>query len=83
MYTWKFSPSCFDTFDIPLGIKNKLKNLKIENQISLKEVLNGENYYKNKDINEAENLLLNMLNFDSHKRFSAAQCLEHPFLLSK
>jgi glycogen synthase kinase 3 beta len=58
-------------------ILNKCKNLVV---YPLDEILNPNNKYNKKDIDEVCDLLYNMLNFDYNKRFTAEQCLEHKFL---
>ena len=66
-------------FDIPLPFKQFLKEYKIDKFYSLSEILNKHNYYSKKDIDEACDLLNNMLKWDYNKRFSAEECLKHSF----
>lgn len=58
-------------------ILNKCKDMTV---YPLDEILNSNNKYNKKDIDEVCDLLYNMLNFDYNKRFTAEQCLEHQFL---
>jgi glycogen synthase kinase 3 beta len=45
----------------------------------LNEILDPDNQYNKNDIDDACDLLYNMLNWDHNKRFSAEQCLAHNF----
>ena len=69
-----------DQFDIPQSFKIFLKNYKVDKFYSLSEILNKKNLYSEKDIDEASDLLSNMLQWDYRQRFSAEDCLKHPFL---
>ena len=63
--------------------KKILEAIKIfENAIPypLNEILDHENYYNKKDMNDVCDLIYNMLNYDYNKRYTAEQCLSHPFL---
>ena len=66
-------------FDIPQDFKQYLKEYKIDKFYSLSEILNPQNHYSKKDIDEACDLLNNMLKWDYKKRFSAEECLKHKF----
>ncbi len=58
-------------------ILNKCKDMTV---YPLDEILNSNNKYNKKDIDEVCDLLYKMLSFDYNKRFTAEQCLEHQFL---
>ena len=66
-------------FNMPKNYKQYLKNYKIKKVYSLEEILNKNNIYNKKDIDEACDLLYNMLKWDYDKRFSAEECLRHKF----
>ena len=70
-----------DQFDIPQSFKQFLKEYKIEKLYTLAEILNAKNYYSKKDIDDACDLLMNMLKWDYNQRFSAEECLKHKFFL--
>ena len=46
---------------------------------SFEKILNKENKYSDEDAKNASDLILNMLNFDYDKRYSAEISLNHPF----
>ena len=71
--------SYFDCFDISADIKLLLRKAKLKKKIKISHVLNQFGYYQKKDIEDAEDLLINMLNFDYDERFTANLCLKHPF----
>jgi serine/threonine protein kinase len=66
-------------FDIPIPFKQFLKDYKIEKFYSLSEILNAKHYYSQTDIDEASDLLSNMLKWDYNQRYSAEECLRHKF----
>ena len=66
-------------FNMPKNFKQYLKNYKIKKVYSLEEILNKNNIYNKKDIDEACDLLYNMLKWDYDERFSAEECLRHKF----
>ena len=68
-----------DQFNIPSAFKQFLKDYKIDKFYSLPEILNSKNYYSPSDIEEACDLLINMLKWDYNQRFSAEGCLRHKF----
>ena len=68
-----------DQFDIPQSFKQYLKEYKIDKFYTLKEILNKDKHYSQKDMNDACDLLNNMLKWDYNERFSAEQCLKHKF----
>ena len=68
-----------DQFDMPKCFKQFLKNYKPKRIFSLEEILNNNNIYNKKDIDEICDLLYNMINWDFNERFSAEECLKHKF----
>jgi len=72
-------PDYLNEFDIPKAFKEYLKNYKISKFYTLQEILNKDNYYKKKDIDEIADLLNHMLQWDYRERYSAEQCLKHKF----
>ena len=60
-----------------MNFLNQCKDIKV---YPLNEILDPTNKYNKKDIDEVCDLLYNMLNWDYNKRFTAEQCLMHPFL---
>ena len=46
----------------------------------MEEIINVDNFYNKKDIDEVCDLLYNMLSWNYKKRYTAEQCLAHPFL---
>ena len=67
-------------FDIPIPFKQFLKDYKIEKFYSLSEILNAKHYYSQTDIDEASDLLSNMLKWDYNQRYSAEECFRHKFI---
>ena len=70
----------FEQFPLPKNYIDYLEQFEINNTAQLNKVLNENNYYSQKEANEAADLIINMLNWDINKRYSAEQCLKHPFL---
>ena len=66
-------------FSMPNQFREFIKNYKIKKFYSLKEILNRNNYYEPDDIDEACDLLYNMLKWNYNERFSAEECLNHNF----
>ena len=66
-------------FNMPNQFREFIKNYKIKKFYSLKEILNRNNHYDHKDIDEACDLLYNMLKWNYNERFSAEECLRHNF----
>ena len=56
-----------------------MKSYKIDKFYSLSEILNAKKHYSEKDIDEASDLLYNMLKWDYNERFTAEECLRHKF----
>ena len=73
----------FSKFNLPENYVKYFDSVKIRGIDKFDEILNEEGFYDKKEIKNAANLILNMLNWDINKRFSAEQCLNHPFLSSK
>ena len=67
---FKMEKSFYDILD-------ECKNIDV---YPLSEILNPNNKYNKKDIDEVCDLLYNMLCWDYNKRFTADQCLKHNFL---
>ena len=70
----------FEQFPLPKNYIDYLDEFKINNTAQLDKVLNENNFYSQKDASEAADLIINMLNWDINRRYSAEQCLKHPFL---
>ena len=70
----------FEQFPLPKNYIDYLEQFKINNTAQLDKVLNENNFYSQKDASEAADLIINMLNWDINRRYSAEQCLKHPFL---
>ena len=68
-----------EQFNIPSAFKQFLKNYKIDKFYGLPEILNSKNYYSQLDIEEACDLLNNMLKWDYNQRLTAEECLRHKF----
>ena len=67
-------------FNLSKTILDAIKIFEKAKTYPLDEILDNQNYYNKKDIKEVCDLLNNMLNLDYNKRYTAEQCLEHPFL---
>ena len=70
----------FEQFPLPRNYIDYLEQFNINETARLDKVLNQNNFYTQKDAAEAADLIYNMLNFDINNRYSAEQCLRHPFL---
>ena len=70
-------------FDLP---KNFLEYFETINEIKdvktypLDELLNKKKFYKDEDINEACDLIFHMITWDYDTRYTAEECMSHPFL---
>ena len=73
----------FSKFTLPPNYVKYFETVKINGINKFDEVLNEEGFYDRNEIKNAANLILNMLNWDEDKRFSAEQCLNHPFFSNK
>jgi glycogen synthase kinase 3 beta len=70
----------FEQFPLPRNYIDYLEQFNINETARLDKVLNQNNFYTQKDSAEAADLIYNMLNWDINNRYSAEQCLRHPFL---
>ena len=68
-----------EQFKIPKEIKEYLKNFKVKSTYSWEEILNKENIYDKKDIDDVSDLLYKMMKWDYNERYSSKQCLKHKF----
>ena len=68
-----------EQFKIPKEIKEYLKNFNVKSTYSWEEILNKENIYDKKDIDDVSDLLYKMMKWDYNERYSAKQCLKHKF----
>ena len=73
----------FSKFGLPKNYVEYFDSVKIRGIDKFDELLNEDGYYDKKETKNAADLILNMLKWDINKRYSAEQCLEHPFLSSK
>ena len=67
----------FQLEDNVIDAIKKFENIKV---IKLNDILNINKYYDKKDIDEACDLIYNMLDWDYNKRYTAEECLLHPFI---
>ena len=70
----------FQQFNIPDSFLEFIKNYKNFKVYPLNMILNSDGKYSKKDVEEACDLLQNMLKWNFNKRFTAEQCLNHNFL---
>ena len=70
----------FEQFPLPKNYVDYLEQFQINNTAQLEKIINENNFYSQKDASEAADLILNMLNWDIDRRYSAEQCLSHPFI---
>jgi serine/threonine protein kinase len=70
----------FEQFPLPKNYIDYFEQFNINTTAELDKVINEHNFYSQKDAREAADLILNMLNWDINSRYSAEQCLRHPFL---
>ena len=70
----------FEQFPLPKNYIDFLEQFEIDNTAQLDKVINEHNFYTQKDAIEAADLIYKMLNWDINKRYSAEQCLRHPFI---
>ena len=69
-----------EEFKLNNNILEAIKIFENATPYSLEEIINPDNFYDKKDIEEVCDLLYNMLSWNYKKRYTAEQCLEHPFL---
>ena len=67
-------------FNLNKEILDTIKIFENANPYTLEEILNPYNFYNKRDIDEVSDLIYNMLKWDYNKRYTAEQCLMHPFL---
>lgn len=72
----------FEKFSLPDNYRQYFNGIKIDKVEDINSVFNEGNFYKKSDIDLAADLIFSMLNWDEDKRFSAEQCLNHPFIKS-
>lgn len=70
----------FSKFGLQNNFVDYFDSVKINGVEKFDELINEDRYYDKNEAKNAANLILNMLNWDINKRFSAEQCLKHPFL---
>ena len=69
-----------EEFKMEKSFFNILEECKNIDVYPLNEILNPNNKYNKKDIDEVSDLLYNMLCWDYNERLTAEQCLNHKFL---
>ena len=70
----------FEQFPLPKHYIDYFEEFQVNDTAKLEKLLNLNNYYTQKDVREASDMILHMLNWDTNKRYSAEQCLRHPFV---
>ena len=70
----------FEQFPLPKNYIEYFEQFVVDDTARLDKVINQSGFYNQKDINEATDLILHMLHWDVNKRYSAEQCLKHPFI---
>ena len=70
----------FEQFPLPKNYIDYFEQFNVEETAKLEKILNLNSFYTQKEIKEASDLILHMLNWDINKRYSAEQCLKHPFV---
>ena len=70
----------FEQFPLPKHYIEYFEQLQVDDTAKLEKVINQNNFYTQKQAHEASDLILHMLNWDVNKRYSAEQCLKHPFV---
>ena len=69
-----------EEFKLKKDILDAIKIFENAEPYPLEEILNPNNHYDKKDFDEACDLIYKMLEWNYKKRYTAEQCLEHPFL---
>ena len=67
-------------FTLTKDILEAIKEFENANPYSLEEILNPHKIYTKEDIDQASDLIYNMIKWDYNERYTAEQCLNHPFL---
>ena len=70
----------FKQFPLPKNYIEYFEQFKVDDTARLDKVINQNGFYNQKDIYEATDLILHMLHWDVNQRYSAEQCLKHPFV---
>jgi glycogen synthase kinase 3 beta len=70
----------FEQFPLPKNYIDYFEQFKVDDTARLDKVINQNGFYSQKDIYEASDLILHMLHWDVNQRYSAEQCLKHPFV---
>jgi serine/threonine protein kinase len=70
----------FSQFKLPKNYVEYFDGIKIKGIDKFDKLLNEDSFYSNEDVKQAADLILNMLNWDIDKRYTAEQCLNHPFI---
>ena len=70
----------FEKFDLPSDYVEYYENTKFEGISKFEKLLNEDMFYSNDDAKNASDLIMNMLRWDYNIRYSAEDCLNHPFL---
>ena len=73
----------FESFHLPRNYVDYFEGIKTDGVQNFAKLLNDDNFYSKKDLDNAADLILKMLKFDFKKRYSAEQCLNHPFFKEK
>ena len=70
----------FEQFPLPKNYIEYFEQFKVDDTARLDKVINQNGFYNQKDVYEATDLILHMLHWDVNQRYSAEQCLKHPFV---
>ena len=73
----------FSKFNLPKNFVEYFDGIKVEGIKNFEKLINEDSYYSEEDARDASKLILNMLAWDIDKRYSAEQCLNHPFFKEK
>ena len=73
----------FSKFRLPKGYVEYFSTIKLEGINGFDQILNQDSFYSKDDANNAADLILHMIGWDPNKRYSAEQCLNHPFFKEK
>ena len=73
----------FSKFHLPKNYLEYFDTLKIEGIVQFHQLINQNSYYSEDDAKKGADLILNMIGWDDDKRYSAEQCLNHPFFKEK
>ena len=70
----------FSKFNIPKNYIEFLSGIECDPVEKFDKLLTSDSAYSEEDMKNAADLILNMLKWDIDKRYSAEQCLNHPFI---